>query len=505
MINDRAILYKKQRFLHGEPLRVVDLFSGAGGMSLGFQAAGYKVLGGIEIDQLSAETHALNFHNESQSIQNLHGKARDIVETEPSDFMSELYPNQDPETMVDVIIGGPPCQAFARVGRAKLREIAEHPEAYKQDERAQLYLRYLRYVMYFKPLLVVMENVPDILNYGGHNIAEDICETLEELGYTCRYTLLNSAHYGVPQMRERFFLVGISKQMGAVPSFPVPTHHLELPQGYAGARRVALKGLTGHNQPSLFEPYKLFQSEFVVFPPHPTLQVPEAVSAEAALHDLPPITVHLEGKLKRGARRFTELALYRNDVTPSEYAILMRTWSGYEGREGVYDHVIRSLPRDYAIFRRMRPGDQYPEAYSHALSLFHEKLDMLQSEGQEIREGTEHYDNLFKSIVPPYDPGKFPNKWRKIERNMPARTLMAHLGKDGYSHIHYDDEQARTISVREAARLQSFPDGFQFVGTMNPAFRQIGNAVPPLLARAIAEHLSETIRNVSGVEQQVVI
>ena len=80
-----------------------------------------------------------------------------------------------------------------------------------------------------------------------------------------------------------------------------------------------------------------------------------------------------------------------------------------------------------------------------------------------------------------------------MEAHLPARTLMAHLGKDSYSHIHYDSEQARTISVREAARLQSFPDGFVFAGTMNPAFRQIGNAVPPLLAKAIAQNMHEVI------------
>jgi DNA (cytosine-5)-methyltransferase 1 len=90
--------------------------------------------------------------------------------------------------------------------------------------------------------------------------------------------------------------------------------------------------------------------------------------------------------------------------------------------------------------------------------------------------------------------GKFPNKWRKIWRDQPARTLMAHLGKDSYSHIHYDSQQARTISVREAARLQSFPDGFVFCGTMNPAFRQIGNAVPPLLAKAIASQMMKTLQ-----------
>jgi hypothetical protein len=92
-------------------------------------------------------------------------------------------------------------------------------------------------------------------------------------------------------------------------------------------------------------------------------------------------------------------------------------------------------------------------------------------------------------FIPPYNPVGFPNKWRKMNPAAPARTLMAHLGKDSYSHIHPSAEQARTLSVREAARLQSFPDSFQFCGSMNAGFRQIGNAVPPVLARAIADAL----------------
>jgi len=107
--------------------------------------------------------------------------------------------------------------------------------------------------------------------------------------------------------------------------------------------------------------------------------------------------------------------------------------------------------------------------------------------------GVEHA-RIEKATLPPYDPGKFPNKWRKMEPDRPARTLMAHLGKDSYTHIHYDDSEKRTISIREAARLQSFPDGFVFRGAMNPAFRQIGNAVPPLLARALGEELLRIIR-----------
>jgi len=158
------------------------------------------------------------------------------------------------------------------------------------------------------------------------------------------------------------------------------------------------------------------------------------------------------------------------------------------------DHVIRYLPRDYPIFARMNPGDQYPEAYQHAVAMFEEHLTRLAKQGVKIKAGSEQYEEIRASIVPPYDVGKFPNKWRKIWRDQPARTLMAHLGKDSYSHIHYDSRQARTISVREAARLQSFPDGFVFCGTMNPAFRQIGNAVPPLLAKAIASHMMKTLK-----------
>src|SRR5207248_6889734 len=125
--------------------------------------------------------------------------------------------------------------------------------------------------------------------------------------------------------------------------------------------------------------------------------------------------------------------------------------------------------------------------------LFGRRLAQLERLGQPIAKGSAAYRRLRDSIVPPYDPAKFPNKWRKMEPDRPARTLMAHLGKDSYSHIHYDSKQARTISVREAARLQSFPDGFSFCGTMNPAFRQIGNAVPPLMAKAIATQMLKAL------------
>ena len=137
----------------------------------------------------------------------------------------------------------------------------------------------------------------------------------------------------------------------------------------------------------------------------------------------------------------------------------------------------------------MSEGDEYPAALKIAEKLFLEELNRRRAAGIPVLENSFEYRSLYKEYVPPYDSSKFPNKWRKLESNQPARTVLAHLGKDGYSHIHYDSDQARTISVREAARLQSFPDGFQFVGSLNSSFKQIGNAVPPLLAYQLAAQI----------------
>jgi DNA (cytosine-5)-methyltransferase 1 len=478
---------KQKRLAEGHAPRLLDLFAGCGGISLGFESAGFEIIGGVEIDPLATQSHARNFfRHEGEEAVARHSLPVDITQVEPAELLHHFGTEGPAALAVDVIAGGPPCQAFARVGRAKLREVAEHPEAFKLDARGNLYLRYLHYVRELKPLALLMENVPDIINYGGHNVPAETCEMLESLGYVARYTLLNSAFYGVPQMRERMFLLAFSKEVADSITFPRPSHWIELPTGYSGTRGVALKNL----KDDLFE-----GPNYYVEPPEAKMSLPTAVSARDAIGDLPEITEHLEGLLKRGARRFDELTVYPKKRGITAYAALMRKWPGHEGREGVYDHVIRSLPRDYAIFERMNPGDQYPEAHEHAKRLFAERLaEWEKSLGHPIPASSAKYKQLFEDTVPPYDPGKFPNKWRKMEADLPARTLLAHLGKDGYSHIHFDSQQARTISVREAARLQSFPDGFKFAGTMNPAFRQIGNAVPPLMAKAIASVIKQTLK-----------
>ena len=486
-----AATRKMARLRAGAPPRVLDLFAGCGGISLGFQSAGFRIDGALELDPQAARTHALNFHSSDDPDQIArHAQARDITLIDPPDLSLALDLQGSVSESIDCLVGGPPCQAYARVGRAKLREVADHPEAFLQDPRRNLYLRYLDYVRAFQPLVVLMENVPDVLNQAGHNIADETCEVLDGLGYSAGYTLLNAAYYGVPQMRERMFLLAYRRELGVSVSFPSPTHRIDLPRGYSGSRQVALKSLDLGLLPG---------ESYYHQPPEAGAELEPAITAREALKDLPPITLHLEGRLRRGARRFDERVTYRKDTPPSDFGKRMREWPGFASDGGVSDHVIRYLPRDYNLFRVMNPGDQYPEAHDHAMRMFEGKLRSMNRNGGAPSPTSSAYKTLKASIVPPYDAGKFPNKWRKMEPDLPARTLMAHLGKDGYSHIHYDSEQARTISVREAARLQSFPDGFAFSGTMNPAFRQIGNAVPPLLAAAIARVIAHNLQVATAI------
>ena len=488
LVNDRSyneLVEKLARLRVGEPLRVVDLFSGCGGMSLGLKRAGCTILGGVEINKQAINTYARNLckHTDEKAFE-LHKTPHDIAAYTPEMFLREVLQKEQPENLVDVIVGGPPCQAFSRIGRAKLRAVRQKPEAYLDDERSSLYLHYLAYVDFFRPLAVLMENVPDIMNYGGKNVAEEIAISLEEMGYSCRYTILNTAHYGIPQLSQRFYLMAILADLHVEPCFPQPTHNIRIPSGYESARNVALNAL-GQD---------LFHTARYIDPPRIVGSLPTAISTREALADLPPITAHLEGHMPRGIRKFNTLASYAQDIEPSRFALRMREWPEYESHEGVWDHVIRSLPRDYPIFKRMMYDDQYPQAHQIAWELFEEKLRKYRELlGTEFDEGSETYKSLLKETVPPYKADRFPNKWWKLNPDLPSRTLTAHMGKDTYSHIHYDSEQARVISVREAARLQSFPDGFQFDGAMNSAFAQIGNAVAPLQSYALGSHIRQLL------------
>ncbi|MGY4572135.1 DNA cytosine methyltransferase [Bradyrhizobium sp. USDA 3256] len=482
MIAADALLIRQKKLARlrtGRSPRALEICSGAGGLSLGLQTAGIELAAHIEIDPEAARTYALNFAN-GRDLEGPWALPRDMERISAGQLVTELELPTSAADSFDVLAAGLPCQAFARIGRSKLRSISGGEEdAFQKDPRASLYRRFLKYVEDTQPLVIVIENVPDILNFGGHNVPEEICEHLEAAGYSTGYTLLNAAYFGVPQIRERLFIVALAHVLGQKPRFPEPTHFAELPSGYQGSRRVALK----HVDQASGRFHQLHEPAETLIP---------AVGTREALGDLPRITEHFKEPRTIRRRRLTDELSYRElRKGISDYARMMRSWHGFSRDEGTDGHLVRLTPRDFPIFEAMEHGADYPQARKIAEEMFEQALRRRRLTG--AHKNSAAYRDLKAEIVPPYDPEKFPNKWWKLDPSRPSRTLTAHMGKDTYSHIHYDSQQCRTISVREAARLQSFPDGFVFAGAMNAAFRQIGNAVPPLLGLAVARVLREQL------------
>ena len=461
--------------------RTVDLFAGCGGMTLGFHRAGFRCVAAVEKDRNARDSHSSNFA--MRAPEEGYQAHEDVTLVSPHDAVKHLSPLfPEPATGVDVVIGGPPCQAFSRLGRAALWDLAGQKHAHGADERATMYEHFLDYVVALRPLAFVMENVREIGKFVGRNVAEEIAATADDLGYEVRYTILNSVWYGVPQLRERLFIIGVHKSLALVPEFPPIEHDYDLPVGYSTARAGR-----GHQQ--VLPPHDHFYDHF-----KRRSRLRDAVTPSEAFADLPRITHHLDGRPGKGRPRDPDVATAYSGEG-GEYPALMRQWPGFESNGKVIGHVIRYTPRDYEIFRRMPHGGMYPEALKVAEEIFRERLASEEARlGARINEGSKEWQRIRTATVPPYKANRYPNKFRKMDPDHPARTVPAHIGKDAYSHIHFDSEQARGISLREAARLQSFPDGFAFSGSMNQRLVQIGNAVPPLLGYAVGKQLAAQLR-----------
>ncbi|CAB3840153.1 hypothetical protein LMG26686_01409 [Achromobacter mucicolens] len=479
---------KLKRIQNGGTIRYMDMFAGCGGISLGFLTAGFTPVASVESDPWAALSHGANFGRHSMGGDRAaHHTPRDAVVETAETVFADLQLSGATDDQIDVLVGGPPCQAFARVGRAKLREQARRREevtadqAFLVDGRVSLWERYVAFIRATKPVALLMENVPDILNHGGNNVAELVSKSLADEGYDVAYTLLNAAWYGVPQMRERMILIGFHRSIGIKPQFPVPTHHLVLPAGYVSSKNAARRVLKAEG------------SEHHRWIPDPGSDAPAATSASDALADLPPLYAKellRTGRLRRGAKDPMEPVRYSTKTPQTAYSRLMKEWPGFSVK-ATTGHVFRYLPRDYKIFAEIEQGWEYPQIHAYVEKKIAMWLSERKKQGLPTSPENPEVDEFVTSWRIPYDPTKFPNKWWKLRSDAPVRTLMAHLGKDSYSHIHFDSDQARPITVREAARLQSFPDGFVFKGSMNPAFKQIGNAVPPLFAYAIARAIRQ--------------
>lgn len=373
---------------------VLDIFCGAGGMSLGFQNAGCEILGGIDKNPHAIRTHHKNFPN-CQLM-------RDAQSIESITDLSKLgfVPGE-----IDILIGGPPCQVFSVVGKGKMKSLGKHIES---DDRNFLYEEFIRVIQYYKPLFFVIENVNYLLN---HWIFSTLIKDLENglirknhdyPGYNLSHQILTASDYGVPQIRKRLFIVGRRKDTNLTFEFP-------------------------------------------------DVNTSSPISVGEAIGDLPELEpVSLPLKRKSTAPKQIDFPKAYNFSPKSEYQELMRIKSD----DMVMNHMCRSHnDQDLHIFSIMPQGGKY-----------------------------KNIPNELKR----YSDKSFEDKYKRLHWDKPSWTLTAHMQKDCLAYIH--PTQIRSISVREAARLQSFPDHFVFDAPMTRMFELVGNSVPPLLAEMIVLH-----------------
>lgn len=366
----------------------IDLFSGAGGLSQGLEAAGYQVVLGVDTDAWALETHAHNFAGLSLAL--------NLGEEEIRAQLARLFDGMS----VDLVAGGPPCQPFSRAGRSKIRSLVKEGARDAVDGRKELWQGFVEVVEQVKPRAVLLENVPDMALGDDMVVLRCLIDRLESAGYEVDARIVDTWECGVPQHRQRLILVGVRD--GASFTWPEPT---------------------------------------------------DRVTVREAIGDLPELEVEPNTAVGR-------VFMPYGDPLMSDFARRARKQCTGELEAVVHDQVTRSVRADdYEAFQLMVPGTLYSD----------------------LPDSMKRYrDDIFD------------DKYNRLDWNSLSRSITAHIAKDGYWYIH--PEQHRTLTVREAARLQTFPDSFRFAGTRSHQFHQIGNAVPPALGEAIGAALLEATR-----------
>jgi DNA (cytosine-5)-methyltransferase 1 len=400
----------------------IDLFAAPGGMSLGFEMAGFRSVAAVDIDEKGMLTYSRNFP-ETETI------VADLRKLTTDRLMSRIGISRGD---VDVIIGGPPCQGFSTIGRVKIASLVRegtwnlknsHPR-FIDDPRNVLYREFVRIVNDLRPAFFVMENVPGMMSYRNGEIVKEIIEDFEKIGYRTEARVLNAVWFGVPQVRKRIFFIGTCLPDAKI-CWPRPTH------ADPADTEITLEYLV-NNGKELKPPVTVWEA---------VGDLPDPVLGKPGLADYP----------------------IPYDKPPfSEYQKFMREWGGGPPDGKVHNHVSRKhSERDVKVFGMMKEGmwwknlpPDVKRMYGYRDDIFHDKI-------------------------------------KRLCRDKPSWTVVAHLYKDGYMYVH--PTQPRTITVREAARLQSFPDRFIFRGSRTDQFKQVGNAVPPLLAKAVAEEVRKIL------------
>ena len=345
---------------------------------------------------------------------------------------------------LDVLVGGPPCQGFSTYGKRD-----------PGDLRNQLYQHYLRFVEAFRPRRLVIENVSGILSMMGGAIVEDICARASGVAERLEIYTLDASDYGVPQRRTRVFFLASSE--GEAPGPPERTN---------STSSAAQAELFGDALP-------------------PAITVGEAISDLPAAA-LPPARTH-----ETMAYASAPQSQYQTWVRGSE-----REVSAHSAKQMMAVRRLRLAllrPGDYgSVLRRRIREDGLPREViaellgdgSSSMRDVSQCRTVDRAADQQLRDllARGHLD--IDEVLAAVDSGGFANKYRRLRSDSPSHTLVAHMARDCSDFVH--PELDRFISVREAARLQSFPDSFQFQGSQFQQLRQIGNAVPPLLGRSIA-------------------
>lgn len=347
-------------------MRCVSLFSGCGGLDLGIERAGFSICLGVDNEPLCAASYQANFGGASFYVGSI------------SDFVSELRAGEHvaPNSPIDLLVGGPPCPPYSKSRFYR----KDKPRALGDDVAWETINGYLDTLRHLRPRAFVLENVPG-LAYKVHRDALDfIIDAATDAGYECSWRILNAANYGVPQIRERFFLVGLRN--GRSFEFPQPTH------------------------------------------------------AKAPGLDL----------LSHAAKPWLTAGEAIGDLDTDENADDTRHFAG-----GHVHDLLREIP----------PGDNY--------------LYFTEKRG--------HPNPRFKWR------SRYWSYLLKLSPDLPAWTIQARRSNN-MGPFHWRN---RILRIEEVKRLQTFPDDWVLAGTLEQQWRQLGNAVPPVLAEALGRALREQL------------
>lgn len=390
----------------------LDLFAGAGGLTEGLRAAGFRSLYANEIIPQYAATFALNHPETAVDSADIRSVDASVVRKQLGIRRGEL----------DLIAGGPPCQGFS----------INAPMRSSSDDRNHLFKEYLRFVEEFQPRAVLIENVPGLVSFERGATLQAILQALEELGYAADVRILYAPHFGVPQTRWRTIILGIRGAIDPMSAFPAPRHHAPM--------RV--------NFTSRFEGRNL-----VTLPR--SVELPSHTTVAEAIGDLPVLSNGEAGD---------QIKDYRHAAT-NDYQRALRV-----GSPGVANHQSARLSRvNLERLKHIPAGGNWTDIPHELLPA---GMQRARRTDHTKRYGRVHPDGLASTILTKCDP---------------------HWG----AYFHYD--QDRAFTVREAARIQSFPDSYRFTGSRVDQYEQVGNAVPPLLAAAVGQSVSAVLQTNSGL------